>query len=207
MRATPPCSSNRVRPYGILITNGQFVSFRGEDPTMIVVDAKNKGSVRFVNCSFWGPCHQIARIAGRGTVGLSDCNFCDWDTKREGRAAIQVSGGTVLVRGCDFQQDKPCIRLEAEVRGGVVTGNIFRTATPITDNSGGTVVISGNSEIGQTARQVARRSALFRHDHHRPRAQDAEAFRLVAGRDKHKCRVRRELGEVQGAQVAPFAFH
>ena len=66
-------------PYSILITNGQFVSFRGEDPTMIVVDAKNRGSVRFVNCSFWGPCHQIARIAGRGTVGLSDCTFCDWD--------------------------------------------------------------------------------------------------------------------------------
>ena len=93
-------------PYGILITNGQFVSFRGEDPTMVVVEASNQGSVRFVNCSFWGPCHQIARIAGRGTVGLSDCTFCDWDAKREGRAAIQATGGTVLIRGCEFQQDQ-----------------------------------------------------------------------------------------------------
>ncbi|MHB8866048.1 MAG: rhomboid family intramembrane serine protease [Pirellulaceae bacterium] len=141
-------------PYGILITNGQFVSFRGEDPTMVVVDAKNRGSVRFVNCSFWGPCHQIARIAGRGTVGLSDCTFCDWDAKREGRAAIQVGGGTVLIRGCEFQQEKPCIRLEADVQGGVVAGNIFRTATPIADESGGRVAISGNSEIGKVPAEL-----------------------------------------------------
>jgi membrane associated rhomboid family serine protease len=133
-------------PYGILITNGQFVSFRGEDPTMVVVEASNRGSVRFVNCSFWGPCHQIARIAGRGTVGLSDCTFCDWDAKREGRAAIQVMGGTVLIRGCEFQQDRPCILLESNVRG-VVMGNIFRGETPITDKTGGTVEISGNANV------------------------------------------------------------
>ena len=52
--------------YGLLITNGEFVAFRGPDPTMVDVKPTNRGSVRLVNCAFWGPCQQIARIAGRG---------------------------------------------------------------------------------------------------------------------------------------------
>ncbi len=39
---------------------------------MVEVKEANKGSVRFVNCAYWGPCNQIARIAGAGTVGFSD---------------------------------------------------------------------------------------------------------------------------------------
>ena len=75
--------------FGILITNGEFVSFQGPDPTMVVVSPANSGSVRFVNCAFWGPCNQIARIAGRGTVGFSDCTFMQWDGKQEGRPAVR----------------------------------------------------------------------------------------------------------------------
>ena len=51
-------------PFGLLITNGEFVSFHGPDPTMIEVMEANKGTIRFVNCAFWGPCNQIAKIAG-----------------------------------------------------------------------------------------------------------------------------------------------
>jgi hypothetical protein len=52
-------------PYGLLITNGEFVSFHGPDPTMIEVAKSNTGSIRFVNCAFWGACNQIAKIAGQ----------------------------------------------------------------------------------------------------------------------------------------------
>jgi hypothetical protein len=112
-----------------------------------VVQEENRGSIRFVNCSFWGPCHQIARIAGRGTVGLSDCTFCDWDAKREGRAAIQAAGGTVLIRGCEFQQDKPHISLAPQVRAAVISGNILRGEAKIDNQSDGVVEISGNVSL------------------------------------------------------------
>ena len=46
---------------------------------------------------------------GTGTVGFSDCTFVQWDSKNEGRHAIQAAAGTVLVRGCEFRQDKPQI--------------------------------------------------------------------------------------------------
>ncbi len=74
-------------PYGLLITNGEFTSFTGDDPTMVEVLETNNGVVRFSNSAFWGPCNQIAKIAGQGTVGFSDCTFVEW---HKDRAAIQV---------------------------------------------------------------------------------------------------------------------
>ena len=132
-------------PYGLLITNGQFVSFHGPDPTMIEVTKTNKGSVRFVNCAFWGPCHQIARLSGTGTVGFSDCTFTQWDAKNEGRHAIQASGGTVLVRGCEFRQARPQIELGRSVRRAVITGNVFAGPTRVTNKSKGKVQVANNA--------------------------------------------------------------
>ena len=111
-------------PYGILITNGEFTSFEGKDPTMVRVSSANEGVVRFSNCAFWGPCNQIAEIGGTGTVGFSDCTFVQWDGSQKGSPAIHASGGNVLIRGCDFREDKLHIVLTAGVKRGIITDNI-----------------------------------------------------------------------------------
>ena len=80
-------------PYGLLIANGEFTSFHGDDPTMVEVKDTNRGVVRFTNTAFWGPSNQIAKIAGRGVVGFTDCTFVQW---RKDRAAIQVFVGQRL---------------------------------------------------------------------------------------------------------------
>ncbi|MCS7089818.1 MAG: glycosyl hydrolase family 28-related protein [Verrucomicrobiota bacterium] len=113
-------------PYGLLISNGEFVSFHGPDPTMVRVEPRHTGAVRFVNCAFWGPCNQIARVAGDGTVGFSDCTFVQWDRQNEGRPALVFESGNALVRGCEFQADKLQVRLGAGVRRAVITGNLVR---------------------------------------------------------------------------------
>ncbi|HWA83701.1 MAG TPA: glycosyl hydrolase family 28-related protein [Fimbriimonadaceae bacterium] len=87
-------------PFGLLITNGEFVSFHGPDPTMVRVSSSNTGSIRFSNCAFWGPCNQIARIEGKGTAGFSDCTFVQWK-----KTAIEALGGTTLLRGCEFREN------------------------------------------------------------------------------------------------------
>lgn len=131
--------------FALLISNGEFVSFHGPDPTMVDVKATNRGSVRFVNCAFWGPCRQIAKIAGKGTVGFSDCTFVQWDHPSEKRAAIQADGGSLIVRGCEFQENKNHIRLGESVQRAVITGNLF-TGPPRVDNqSKGQVVIADNA--------------------------------------------------------------
>ncbi len=131
-------------PYGLLITNGEFVSFHGPDPTMIGVEKSNTGSIRFVNCAFWGPCNQIAKIAGKGTVGFSDCTFVQWGGKQGDRYAIQVDSGTVLVRGCEFRQDRPQIRLGENVSRAIITENLFKGSERIVNQSEGNVQLGFN---------------------------------------------------------------
>ena len=131
---------------GLLISNGEFVSFHGPDPTMVRVGTNNTGSVRFVNSAFWGPCHQIAKIAGNGTVGFSDCTFVHWDEGDKGRSALQVEGGSVIVRGCEFQQNKPQIELGPGVKRAVITDNLIRGKQRITNRSKANVVINNNAD-------------------------------------------------------------
>lgn len=132
-------------PFGILISNGEFVSFHGPDPTMVEILPSNTGSVRFVNCSYWGPCHQIARVAGRGTTGFTDCTFVQWDQAKEDRPALKVNSGTLLVRGCEFRANRNQIELAPEVKRAVITGNIITGKTRITNNSKGSVEIANNA--------------------------------------------------------------
>ena len=117
---------------------------------MVDVAATHRGSVRFVNCAYWGPCHQIARIAGQGTVGFSDCTFCEWDVKREGRHAIQASAGSVLVRGCEFQRDRPQVSLGADVRRAIITENLFQGPERIDNRSRGVVRVADNASMPES---------------------------------------------------------
>src|SRR5262249_31710841 len=116
--------------------------------TMVETTATHRGSVRFSNCAFWGPCNQIARISGRGTVGFGDCTFVQWDRGKEGRPALRVNSGTVLVRGCEFREAKAHIVLGEDVRRAVITGNIFTGPTRIENKSKGNVKIGDNADGG-----------------------------------------------------------
>ncbi len=132
-------------PMGLLISNGEFVSFHGPDPTMVRVETGNAGSVRFVNCAFWGPCNQIAMLAGHGTVGFSDCIFMQWDSKNQQRAALQAAGGTLLVRGCEFQQNKPQIELGEGVKRAIISENTMNGSLRLSNNCPRSVIITNNA--------------------------------------------------------------
>jgi hypothetical protein len=134
-------------PFGLLITNGEFTAFHGPDPTEVDVPASNRGSVRFVNCAFWGPGNQIAKIAG-GTVGFSDCTFVEWGGKANDLPAIQATAGTVIIRGCEFSKRAPAMNLGEGVRRAVITGNVFslpEASAGIVNKSTGNVQIGLNS--------------------------------------------------------------
>lgn len=132
-------------PFGILITNGEFVSFNGPDPTMVRVEKSHTGAVRFVNCAFWGPCNRNAVIDGRGTVGFSDCTFVQWGHKGQVVNSIEALGGSLLVRGCEFREDKPQVWLKEDVQRAVITDNLIRGEARIKNESRGAVVIEDNA--------------------------------------------------------------
>lgn len=134
-------------PCGILITNGEFVSFHGPDPTMVRVGEKHTGTVRFVNCAFWGPCNRIAEIDGDGTVGFSDCTFVQWSHGDDKTLpAIEVLDGALLVRGCEFKQDKLQVRLAREVERALIMENVFAGRKHIENKARGETIIKHNLE-------------------------------------------------------------
>ena len=129
---------------GLLITNGEFVADRGDDPTTVLVGPENKGALRFSNSSFWGRCNQVAKIAGHGVVAFTDCTFDEWAHTND-RAAIQVASGSLLVRGCDFRQNSPHVALAEGVERAVITANLFTGPTKIENLSKKDVHIALNS--------------------------------------------------------------
>jgi hypothetical protein len=131
-------------PMGILITNGEFVSFHGPDPTMIRIEKSHTGTIRFVNCAFWGPSNRNVVVDGHGTIGLSDCTFMQWSHQKKGLPSIDVQGGSILVRGCEFMEDKKQIRLGKRVERAIITENLIAGEKRIENNAKGETVIKHN---------------------------------------------------------------
>ncbi len=131
--------------FGLLITNAEFTSFHGDDPTMIEVTEANVGVVRLSNSAFWGPCNQIAKIDGKGTVGFSDCTFVQWGGKQGDLPALQVNSGSLIVSGCEFRKPHPHIVLGPNVERAVITGNLFDGPAHIENVSRNNVQIGLNS--------------------------------------------------------------
>ena len=131
-------------PFGLMITNGEFTAFHGEDPTAVEVAEENKGVLRFSNSSFWGPGNQVAKIGGHGVISFTDCTFDEW-THTNDRAAIQASSGSLLVQGCDFRQNSPHIKLGEVVERAVITANLFNGPAKVENCSKNDVQIALNS--------------------------------------------------------------
>jgi hypothetical protein len=112
---------------------------------MVYVGEHNRGSVRFVNCAFWGVSNHVADLNG-GTTGFSDCTFVQWDRDKKDYSAIHATAGTVLVRGCEFQEARKQADLGKGVTRAVITGNVFTGKARIDNQSGGSVVIADNAE-------------------------------------------------------------
>jgi len=124
-----------VQEPGLLITNGEFVSMGynktivdpKDSPVQVLVregtthGAWNRGPVRFVNCSFWGPCRQIARLESDTTLGFGDCTFCQWD---EAYPAIAAEAGSLSVTSCEFRQTGPQIVIGPQVNQAVISSNM-----------------------------------------------------------------------------------
>jgi len=116
---------------------------------MIRVEDTHTGTVRFNNCAFWGPSNRNADIDGHGTIGFSDCTFMQWGrgngVNREDMVSLDVKGGSVLVRGCEFMEDKPQVRLGEDVERAIITENLIAGKERIEKNTRGTVIIRDNA--------------------------------------------------------------
>lgn len=130
--------------HGILVVNGEFVSFVGEEPTDIVVKDTNKGTLQLQNCDFWGPAARIAQIEGSGTVMFNNCNFVFPDRRRSSFPAIEVHGGTVIINSCNFLNLARHVKLNPGVASAVISSNRFSGTMGIENDSRGEIQIGLN---------------------------------------------------------------
>lgn len=130
-----------ANPYGILVTNGEFVAMRGPEPTEIVTGPDFKGVLQLNNCSFWGPAYRAAKLDGPGTVTFSQCNFVQWNREAH---AIRAENGVLAVTTSRFQLPSPHIFLGPGVDGATITGNLITGPLVLDNQAEGKVAISSN---------------------------------------------------------------
>ena len=144
---------------GLLITNGEFTSFRtcsagcsacgggfvdpslgddGSEPMQIKVRANNTGAIKFVDCGFWGPTHKIAELDGHGTTTFDACSFLQWGgaTMQANISAMTQRGGNLILTSNEFMQPTRHLDILSGAKKTLVTGNIFAGALDISNSVG-----------------------------------------------------------------------
>jgi hypothetical protein len=149
-----------IQRQGLLITNGQFNSHETGASTQIVVSEGCEGSIRFVNCGFWGPVKHNATIKGNSTVSFSDCYFSN--NKATNEYSIVAENGKLQVHNCTFdavqssrKKDEkwgyegkptapPAIHLKPGVKHAIISGNNGFYGFSIKNDIGKKALISDN---------------------------------------------------------------
>ncbi|HNT33498.1 MAG TPA: glycosyl hydrolase family 28-related protein [bacterium] len=134
---------DQIQHMGLLITNGQFVAFAGENPIEIEINETCTGQIRLVNCAFWGPSVQNVVSRGQSFLSLSDC-FLSSDRAEVG-PLVEVASGKIQIRGCSFAGAKSkCIALRKGVRHAIVTENNAVEGVSIINEIGRKAIIRNN---------------------------------------------------------------
>ncbi len=136
-----------TQPPGLLITNGEFVTFSHEDSTQVVTTESYKGVVQLNNCSFWGPTDRLANLRGPGSVSFQQCNFVHWNHKGGDKHGIHAENGEVYINNCRFREAKPQIYLGEKVKGAIITGNRFNNEMWIKNKTKAPVEVGLNIEV------------------------------------------------------------
>ena len=135
---------DEIQPMGLLITNGQFVAFAGDNPIDIVINPTCNGSVRLVNCAFWGPSVQNVVSHNQGFTSLSDCYFSSGRQTDSPQPLVEADKGKLQVRGCSFGSGEPSISLKTGLKHAIISENNGVGGVRITNEIGDKAIIANN---------------------------------------------------------------
>lgn len=140
-----------IQYMGLLITNGQFVAFAGENPVAVEINPTCKGSVRLVNCAFWGPSAQNIVSHNQGFTSLSNCYFST--PHQSPNPVVEADNGKLQVRGCSFEAgNKPSIALRKGLKHAIITENNGERGVEIINEIGDKAIIVNNEPGGEVER-------------------------------------------------------
>jgi hypothetical protein len=134
----------QIQPMGLLITNGQFVAFAGDNPIEVEIAPTCGGSVRLVNCAFWGPAIQNVVSHSQSFVSLNDCYLSSGRQPATGKALVEADNGKLQVRGCSFGTPEPAIALRKGLKHAIITENNGVRGVEILNEIGDQAIIDDN---------------------------------------------------------------
>lgn len=141
-------SVEHIQRMGLLITNGEFVCMHGPERVEVVVEKTCTGSVRLVNCAFWGPARKCVESHSSGFVSLSDCYFEISGKSSTGQvpgvALVEADGGRIQIRGCTFGSREKNIVLRNGVQHAIVSENNGAQGVQIVNEIGDRAIIVNN---------------------------------------------------------------
>ena len=137
-----------IQYMGLLITNGQFVAFTGDDPIEVVINKTCTGSVRLVNCAFWGPARQCVVSHSSSFVSLSDCFFSSGLQTETPRPLVEADSGRLQMRSCSFATPEPSVHLKQGLEHAIINGNNGTRGVSIINDIGQRALISNNEMPG-----------------------------------------------------------
>lgn len=110
----------QAQPYGLLITNGEFVG-RWESKTAICLEISEavNSKIGLTNCAFWGPNYKIIVQKGpNAQITANACHFENWD-----EVAIQIDEGKAILQGNTFMKKKLAIMVSSKTKSTIITSN------------------------------------------------------------------------------------
>jgi hypothetical protein len=143
-------SVEAIQGMGLLITNGEFVSMHGDERTQVVVEPSCRGSVRLVNCAFWGPARQCVLSHSESVVSLSNCYLEISGHSSSGMlpevSLVQADAGKLQVRGCSFRsRDKePHVVLKKGLQHAIIGENNGVHGLDVVNEIGDQAIIVNN---------------------------------------------------------------
>ncbi len=140
-----------LQPYGLLITNGEFVGrWESKDSAGIeILPEAGGGMVSLVNCAFWGPLDRAIWHRSRYTqLTVIGCNFWEWDVNYHGNPAIQVDRGRITFQGNNFSPNGLLhLLLGNGVSSAIVIGNQAEGGMYVLNYSKGNVQLGFNQSL------------------------------------------------------------
>jgi hypothetical protein len=142
-------SVDQIQTMGLQITNGEFVCIPGER-IQVVIEPTCTGSVRMVNCAFWGPSRQCVVSHGKGYLSLSDCYIEISGRFPPGEpdqiSVVEADSGRLQVRGCTLRSrgKEPNILLKSGLRHAIISENNGPNGVSIVNEIGERAIIVNN---------------------------------------------------------------
>ena len=110
----------QAQPYGLLITNGEFVGrWTSKEAICIEIGEKVNSKISLTNCAFWGPIARVIVQKGpKAQLTANACHFENWD-----KVAIQIDEGKAILQGNTFMRKKQAIIIGPNAKSAIITSN------------------------------------------------------------------------------------